>query len=374
MNIKDIILNKLPEIKALRKTLHKNAELAHKEFKTQKIIMETLESLNIKYDSCAGTGVVGVLNNAETSIGVRADIDALPINGVFHGCGHDYHTAIALGTAMILKEMGFEKCVKFLFQPAEELDGGAYPMIQEGALKNPEVKYMIGFHVWPNLEVGKIEAPAGPSMASIDDFSINFKGVGGHAAIPHLCKNPIYPAIDFIQTMNNKTKMEVNPLNPHVLTFSSINANNTASNVIPEKIEVLGTLRAFDPTLVDKIKKDLYETCALSAKKYDCEFELNFSVAYPPLTNDKDLCDKFYKATVHTLGEKNVLTAERTFAAEDFAFFAQEVPSVHFRIGISDDIQGLHPLHSPMFDANDDAIYFAIHTIVNFILEVSDEI
>lgn len=374
MDVKDIILNKLSKIKDLREVLHKNAELAHKEFKTQKIIIDTLENLNIKSIPCAGTGVIGVLNNAHTCIGVRADIDALPINGVFHGCGHDYHTAIALGTAMILKEMGFDKCVKFLFQPAEELDGGAYPMIQEGALKNPEVKYMIGFHVWPNLEVGRIEAPDGPSMASVDDFSITFKGVGGHAAMPHLCKNPLYPAIDFIQTMNNKTKMEVNPLNPHVLTFSSINANNTASNVIPEETEVLGTLRTFDTGLVEKIKKDLYEACALSAKKYDCECELNFHVAYPPLTNDKDLCNKFYKSAVNTLGQRNVLTAEKTFGAEDFAFFAQEVPSVHFRVGISDDTQGLHPLHSPVFDANDDAIFYAIYTIVNFILEISNEI
>lgn len=374
MNVKDIILNKLPEIKALRKTLHENAELAHQEFKTQKIIMETLETLNIKCNPCAGTGVVGLLNNSETSIGVRADIDALPINGVFHGCGHDYHTAIALGTAMVLKEMGFEKCVKFLFQPAEELDGGAYTMIEEGALKNPEVKCMIGFHVWPNLQVGKIEAPDGPTMASIDDFSITFKGVGGHAAMPHLCKNPIYPAIDFIQTMNNKTKIEVNPLSPHVLTFSSINANNAASNVIPEKIQVLGTLRTFDTALTDKIKKDLYESCDLSAKKYDCESKLKFGVAYPPLTNDKNLSDKFFKIAVHTLGEENVSIAEKTFASEDFAVFAQEVPSVHFRVGITDDNHGLHPLHSPMFDANDDAIFYAIHTIINFILEVSTDI
>lgn len=373
MDVKNIILEKLEYIKGLRNTLHENAELGHSEYKTQKIIMNALDELKIEHYPCDRTGVVANLNKGEHSIAIRADIDALPINGVFHGCGHDYHTAIALGCAVILKEINFKKAVKFIFQPAEETDGGALPMIKEGVLKNPEVKYMIGFHVWPGLQVGKIEVPEGPSMGSVDDFKITFKGIGGHAAIPHLCKNPLHPAIDFIQTMNTKSKIENDPLNPHVLTFCSINGGSV-TNVIPEKVQVLGTLRTFDKDLVKKIKQDIEITADLSSKKYHCEQITNFITSYPPLINNIELSKKFKKASIDILGEDNVLPLEKTFAAEDFAFFANELPSIHFRIGICDGNKGVNPLHSPNFDASDESLFYGIYAVVNFILSLEKEI
>ena len=154
MDIRELIEKNIDIIKHLRKKLNANAELSFKEYKTQSIILEFLKDLDIDTKILANTGVAATLNFGDSCIAVRADMDALPVNGVTHACGHDYHMAIVLGTALILKKLGFNKTVKFIFQPGEETKGGAVPMIKEGVLENPEVNYIIGFHVWPNVKVG----------------------------------------------------------------------------------------------------------------------------------------------------------------------------------------------------------------------------
>lgn len=373
MDLNKIIENKLQLIKGVREKLHQNAELSYKEHKTQRILLDFLKDLNIDTKTMIGTGVVATLNQGENCIGVRADMDGLPVNGVFHACGHDYHMAVALGTALILKEIGFEKCVKFIFQPAEEAEGGALPMINEGVLENPKVKYMIGYHVWPKVPVGKIEVSSGASMGSVDDFNITFKGIGGHAAMPHICKNPIFPAIELIQSMTIKSRIENNPLNPHIITFSSINAG-AANNVIPNEAKVLGTVRTFDNPLRKSVEQDIINSARLAAEKYGCEAVVDYSFQYPPVISDNALTELFIDNAKKVLGSENVLPLEKTFAAEDFAFFAEKVPSVHFRLGISDGIKGEHPLHSPYFDASEDAIFYGIYVITNFILSLSERL
>lgn len=369
MNIKSVIEENLELIKSLREKLHNNAELAYTEFKTQQIILDFLKSLDIKIEVMAKTGVVGVLNEASECLAIRADIDALPVKGVSHVCGHDYHMAIALGTALILKKLGTDKCVKFIFQPAEEAEGGALPMIQEGVLENPKVNQMIGFHVWPGVKAGTIEVTSGPSMASVDDFHITFKGKGGHAAMPHLCKNPLYPAMDFIQTMNMKSRIENNPLDSHVMTFSSVQCGN-APNVIADECQVLGTVRTFSSHMRSKLHEDIAKTASLCAEKYSCEVDFNYNFQYPPLISDDTVTNSFIDITEELIGAENVLPLEKTFAAEDFSFFAEKVPSVHFRLGISEGQKGNHPLHSPDFDASDKAIFNGIYIIVNYILSL----
>ncbi|TDT61304.1 M20 metallopeptidase family protein [Fonticella tunisiensis] len=373
MDLKKVIQDKLDTIKSLRIKLHENAELSYQEFKTQKIIMDFLNELNIPAVKMAETGVVGVLNEGKSCIGIRADMDALPVNGVSHACGHDYHMAVALGTALVLKELGFEKCVKFVFQPAEEAEGGALPMINEGVLENPTVKYMIGYHVWPGLPVGKIEVGKGASMASVDDFNITFKGIGGHAAMPHICKNPIFPAMDLIQAITMKSRIETDPLNSHVITFSSFNAGTT-NNVIPAEAVVKGTARTFDNKLRKKIHEDIVAQAKLSAEKYGCEAVVDYIVQYPPVISDDALTEEFIEVSNKTLGSENVLPLIKTFGAEDFAFFAERVPSVHFRLGISNGIKGNHPLHSPYFDVDDDAIFYGIYTVASFVLHLADRV
>ncbi|MCM8711401.1 M20 family metallopeptidase [Clostridium sp. SYSU_GA19001] len=373
MDLKKIIKDKLPLISEAREKLHNNAELSYKEYNTQKILLDFLKNIKINAETMLETGVTATLNEEESCIAVRADMDALPVNGVSHACGHDYHMAVALGTALVLKEIGFKKCVKFIFQPAEEAEGGALPMIKKGVLKNPEVKYMIGFHVWPKIPVGKIEVSSGASMGSVDDFNITFKGIGGHAAMPHICKNPIFPAIDLIQSMTMKSRIENNPLNPHVITFSAINAG-TANNVIPGEAKVLGTVRTFDNALRKSIEQDIRNSAELAAGKYGCEAIINYSFQYPPVISDIALTELFINASKKILGSENVLPLEKTFAAEDFAFFAEKVPSVHFRLGISDGIKGEHPLHSPYFDVSEDALYYGIYVTANFILSLEDKL
>jgi amidohydrolase len=361
LDIKELIERNIDTIKDLRKKLNSNAELSFEENKTQGIIIETKVLVR--------TGVVATLNSGDTCIAVRADMDALPVNGVSHACGHDYHMAIVLGTALILKKLGFNKVVKFIFQPGEEDDGGADPMIKEGVLEKPHVNYMIGFHVWPKVPVGKIEVASGASMASVDNFHMSFIGKGGHAAMPHLCKNPIYPAIEFIESMNIQSRIENNPLDSHIITFASIQCGN-ANNVIAEKCEVLGTVRTFNNELRNKLHDDILKNTQLSAEKYGCTVEMDYDFQYPPLISNELLTNKFTEITKKLIGEDKVLHLEKTFAAEDFAFFAEKVPAVHFRLGIEDGAKGIHPLHSPDFDASEDAILNGIYIITNFIISM----
>jgi amidohydrolase len=369
LDIRELIQENIDVIKNLRKKLNINAELSFKEYKTQGIILDFFKELDIDTKVLAGTGVTATLNSYDTCIAVRTDMDALPVKGVSHVCGHDYHMAIVLGTALILKKIGFHKAVKFIFQPAEETEGGAVPMIKEGVLENPQVKYMIGFHVWPNVKVGTIEVASGASMASVDNFYAKFIGKGGHAATPHLCKNPIYPAIEFIQSMNIQSKIENNPLDSHVITFASIQCGN-AANVIAEECEVSGTVRTFNNQLRNKIHEDILKNTHLCAEKYGCKVELRYDFEYPPLVSNESLTNKFIECAKALIGADKVLPLEKTFAAEDFAFFAEKVPAVHFRLGIEDKGKGIHPLHSPDFDASDEAILNGIYIITNFILSM----
>lgn len=369
MDIRELIEKNIDIIKDLRKRLNINAELSFEEYKTQDIILDFLKELDISTKVLANTGVVGILNSYDSCIAVRADMDALPVNGISHACGHDYHMAIVLGTALILKKLGFSKSVKFIFEPGEETKGGAVPMIKEGVLENPKVNYMIGFHVWPNVSVGNIEVSSDASMASVDDFHVKFIGKGGHAATPHLCKNPMYPAMEFVQSMNIQSRIENNPLDSHIITFASIKCGN-AHNVIAEECEVLGTVRTFDSGLRNKLYEDILKNSHLCAEKYGCKVELKYDFQYPPLVSDELLTNKFIDITKALIGAEKVLSLEKTFAAEDFAFFAEKVPSVHFRLGIKDKNKGSYPLHSPNFDASDEAILNGIYIITNFILSL----
>lgn len=369
MDIREVIEQNIDTIKDLRKKLNANAELSFKEFNTQSIILDFLKDLDMDTKVLANTGVAATLNAETECIAIRADMDALPVNGITHACGHDYHMAIVLGTALILKKIGFNKAVKFIFQPGEESEGGALPMIKEGVLEYPQVKYMIGFHVWPNVKVGTIEVASGASMASVDDLHVNFIGKGGHAATPHLCKNPIYPAMEFIQSMNIQSRVENNPLTPHIITFSSIQCGSVP-NVISEECKVLGTVRTFNSELREKIYEDILKNSALCAEKYGCSVEVKYNFQYPPLISNEALTTNFIDCTKTLIGKDKVLPLEKTFAAEDFAYFAEKVPSVHFRLGIADKDKGVHPLHSPNFDASEDVILNGIYIITNFILSI----
>lgn len=365
--IKTIINENLNEIEALWKKLHHNPELSFKEYNTQKIILDFFNSIGIEGEKIAKTGVIATLGCGNEAIALRSDIDAISVNGVSHACGHDFHMAITLGTALILKKLGCNKTVKFLLQPAEEAIGGAVHMIEEGALEAPKVKALLGFHVWPKIPVGKIEITGGPSMASVDDFHIIFKGIGGHAATPHLCRNPLYPAMDFINAMTIKSKLENNPLNPHILTFATLNCGSV-SNVISNVAEIKGTLRTFDNDLRYKLKEDILNVSKLTAEKYGCESDIKYTMHYPPLITDKKLTKEFVNIILKSIGSENILPLEKTFASEDFSYYCEKVPCVHFRLGIADGKLGENPLHSPIFNGSMESLFWGIYILTTFIL------
>ncbi|GKU23800.1 M20 metallopeptidase family protein [Clostridium folliculivorans] len=365
--IKKVVQENLDEVISMWHKLHATPELSFEEYKTQELLLEFLNSMGYESKKIAKTGLVAVLGDDSKAIGIRTDIDAINVAGPRHSCGHDFHMSTVLGTALVLKKLGVKKTVKFLFQPAEEAIGGAKVMIEEGVLKNPEVTEMIGFHVWPKVPVGTIEVSPGPSMASVDDFIITFKGKGGHAAMPYICINPLYPAMDFINTMTIKTKIENNPLDPHILTFTTLQCG-TVGNVIAEESVVKGTVRTFDMAFKKKLQNQILAEAEDIGKKYNCSVSSHYNVYYPPVISDEALTEKFTKISKKALGENNVRPLEKTFTAEDFSFYCEKVPSVHFRLGISDGSKGESPLHSPNFDGSFEALYYGIYTLVNYVL------
>jgi amidohydrolase len=273
--IKSLAKNYHAEITGIRRYMHQNPELSFEEVKTGKYIAARLSDWGIAHQhGCAVNGVVGLIegkkkeNNAKKSakvIALRADIDALPIKeannvpyksqneGVMHACGHDVHTASLLGVAKILRDVqdNFSGTVKLIFQPAEEkFPGGAIQMIKEGVLDNPKPDFMIGQHVYPSLEAGKVGLRGGVYMASADEIYVTVKGRGGHGAMPHECIDPVLMTAHIITALQSVVSRYANPLMPSVLTFGKINSTGGATNIIPDEVKLQGTFRTLEPILV----------------------------------------------------------------------------------------------------------------------------
>lgn len=365
--LEDIIKDNLESIKTLRKKLHDNAELSFKEYKTQEIIMKYLEDLDIQSSKLTITGVVALINKSDSCIALRADMDALPVNGVSHACGHDYHMAVVLGAACILKKIGYKKCVKLIFQPSEEASGGALPMINAGVLELPTVRQILGLHVWPGLKTGNIEITSGASMASVDDFFIYFKGISGHAALPDKCLNPLIPASELIHYMNTNSSLAKDNSSEKLISFTCLHCG-TVPNVISEQAILSGTVRTFDNKLRYDIHDELVKVSKSIASKYGCKSEINYDFQFPPLINDKKVTEKFVEVSKLVMNEENILPLKKSFTAEDFAFFAEKIPSAHFRLGIEGNNKGSSPLHSSTFNADDDCLYYGILLMVNYIV------
>ena len=365
------LINKLNEkLVSIRKELNENAELSFQEFKTQKILSRILSEYNIDHKFIGRTGIVatiGDVSNDSKVIAVRADMDALPVNGASHLCGHDYHMTVALGTALLLKEMNFQHPVKFLFQPGEEGGGGAVKLINEGALKNPDVDTIIGFHVWPNVPVGSIEITPEASMASVDDFFIDFKGVGGHAATPEHCVNPLYASIEFVEKVEEFKK---SLQGKYVLTIGGIGGGERA-NIISETSRVFGTFRTFDNEIRNKIKNFIEATIKEVSKNHNVDSNITYDYPYPPLIPNKTATEEFTAFAKELLGEDKVSRAIPTYAAEDFSYFCDEtlgVKGIHFRLGIKEDSIGTFPLHSPNFSASDKCIKTGVNLLASYLI------
>jgi len=371
------------KIVAHRRQIHSNPELSFKEFETCKYICKVLDELKITYKIICDTGIVATIGNINSKenncIAFRADIDALPIIedtglsycsrdvGIMHGCGHDMHAAMLLGAAEILKanEEKLNGVVKLIFQPAEEaLPGGAKLMIENGVLENPKPKMIFAQHCDPNIEVGKFSTADGAIMAATCEIYWTIKGKGTHAAQPHQGNDPIAVAaniISFAQSFINRYR---NPLEPAVLSICSINAG-TANNIFPNEAKMSGTLRTFNENTRNKLLELLVDKCKKIANLYDTECDIEIVYGYPPVINNSEAFEIVKTSTVKLFGEENFSVCEPKMAAEDFAYFANEIPACFYFIGVKNATADInYPLHSAKFNPNENALSIGTALIV----------
>ncbi len=364
-----------PEVQAIRRHIHAHPELSFKEFATSDFIAGKLKAMGIKYeDGVAGTGIVALIegrNPGKRCIALRADMDALPImeanitdyrsrnDGIMHACGHDVHSSCLLGAAQILNDLKgeWEGTVKLIFQPGEEKDpGGASIMIKEGVLENPKPDAIFALHVYPNLPSGTVGFKAGQYMASADEIYITVLGKGGHAALPHQTIDPISIAALVISGLQQVVSRKSNPLIPSVLTFGRIQGGH-ATNVIPDKVELLGTFRTMDEEWRYEAHKWIKEFTEHTCAAYGAKGIVEIPSGYPSLFNDPALTASAQVWAAEYAGADHVHELDMRMAAEDFSFYTHHVPGCFFRIGTNkDNEEFLAPVHNSHFDIDEDAL------------------
>ncbi len=379
MKLLNSILKIHEELKNIRQTIHTYPELAFEEKKTSELIIHYLNKWDIPMiRGLAKTGVVGIISNGSSkkSIGLRADMDALPIqeqnnfkhksvnNGKMHACGHDGHTAMLLGAAYYLsKNKNFSGTIYFIFQPAEEGAGGAKIMIEEGLFDKCQMDAVFGMHNWPGIKKGYMGAIDGCMMASSNEFELVINGKGSHAAQPHLGIDPITVAIQIAQSWQTIISRIKNPLDAGVLSITQIHSGKS-TNVIPDSAIMIGTVRTFSEKLIDIIEKKMKEISESTAKGFGAKIQFDFKRNYPPLINHTKQTKFANEVMNEIVGKKNIITdLQPTMGSEDFAFMLQKKPGCYAFIGNGDGDHrisghGLGPcnLHNPSYDFNDEII------------------
>lgn len=371
----------LGEVKQWRKQIHSQPELGFKEFKTSSFIVDKLQSFGIEvHQGLGGTGVVGTLKNGSgPTIGIRADIDALPIKeqnnidykstheNCMHACGHDGHTSVLLGTAKHLSQnKDFSGTIQFIFQPAEEVLGGAQAMIDDGLFDKFPMDAVYGLHNWPGLPVGEIAVNNGPMMASFDTFEITLTGKGTHAAMPHLGADPIAAGAALITNIQSIVSRRISPLKSGVISVTQMNSGDT-TNVIPDYAILKGTVRSFDMDVRQSMQDMLTEMVKALPPLYGVTGEMDYHIRYPVTTNDSQAYLEIQEAATKVLGADKVKTdVEPSMASEDFSFMSQVVKGAYFWLGV-DGSSPSKPLHNALYDFNDDAIETGIKVWVSLV-------
>ena len=367
----------------LRRRLHKMAELSFCEYKTAEFVKDYLEKLGLLVKTgIAGTGVAGFLDaGKQNTLLMRADMDALPIDephefdyksqtkGVMHACGHDAHMAVALCSAKILTKLkdALSANILFVFQPGEETEGGAEPMIKTGILEEFHVTHAVGLHVMNDVETGKILLKKGPLMASPDDFDLYIHGRGGHGAYPHECIDPISLSARIIADFDMIGSKFVSPFAQKVISVCSINGG-TFYNIIPDTVHMRGTVRSYDENIRRKIPEMMEKAVAGICRTYGANYDFQFNFRYPPLINDDKAVDRMEQAVTRILGKESVVFGkEPSMAGDDFAYFAKAVPSVYFYLGSGNKKRGITmPLHSAQFDIDENCLKTGVAAMVSF--------
>lgn len=357
------------EMRGIRRDIHRHPELAYNELRTSALIAERLRAWGIEVHERIGkTGLVGVLSagTSERAIGLRADMDALPIRestsvphesihqGIAHSCGHDGHTAMLLCAARYLAQTRrFNGRVHLIFQPAEEGQAGAQAMIDDGLFERFPCAEIYALHNWPSLPAGTIATRPGPIMAAADRFEITVCGTGGHAAQPHLTSDTILCAAQIITGANTLVARRIDPNAAAVLSITRIQGG-TSHNVLPSEVKMTGTVRTFDPAVQDKIEAALRELVEGTAKAAGCTAQIEYVRYYPATINDAE-CARHVLDTSRAVFGRSLVPDSPAATSEDFAFMLREVPGAYVWLG-QGSVDHAAQLHDPGFDFNDDVL------------------
>jgi amidohydrolase len=369
------------DIIEIRRHLHAHPELSYQEYETRDFVSATLNNFGIKHERIAETGLVGIIEGDTPDsriIALRADMDALPIEetndvdykstrpGIMHACGHDAHTAVLLGAARILQETKhkWKGTVKLLFQPGEERNpGGATYMIRDGALLNPAPEGIVALHVHPGLLVGKLSFRTGTVMASADELFITVKGKGGHAAAPQLTTDTILVASHLIISLQQIVSRNNLPFNPTVLSITSVQGGYT-TNVIPAEVKLMGTLRCMNEAWRSEAHQLIERHVRHIAHAMGAEIDLHIDKGYPTVLNHAHLTRHAWQLAEDYMGEENVEETEMRMGAEDFGYYAQQIPGCFFRLGVMNEAKGITSgVHTPTFNLDEESLKIGMGTM-----------
>jgi hippurate hydrolase len=378
MQVIESILADAAAIAAVRRDIHAHPELCFEERRTADVIAKQLTDWGIPIDRGMGTtGVVAILKagTSDRAVGLRADIDALPMTehnqfahasrhaGKMHACGHDGHTAMLLAAAKHLsKHRNYDGTVYLVFQPAEEGGGGAREMIKDGLFEKFPMEAIFGAHNWPGMAVGQFALKSGPAFASSNEFSITIHGKGSHAAMPHNGIDPVPIACQIVQAFQTIISRNMRPIDAGVISVTMIHGGE-ATNVVPDSCQIQGTVRTFTLEVLELIERRMQAIAENICAAFETRCEFHFKRNYPPTINHAAETEFARQVMTDMVGAANVQEFEPTMGSEDFSFFLQQMPGCYFLIGNGDGSHrdgghGMGPcmLHNPSYDFNDDLI------------------
>lgn len=372
-----------PDVIAWRHHIHANPELGFEEHETARFVADKLRSFGFDdvHEGVGGTGVVGILRNGtgKRAIGLRAELDALPVlektglayaskkDGVMHACGHDGHTSMLLGAAKLLSDSrSFDGTVYFIFQPAEENEGGSMRMIEAGLFERFPVDAVYAVHNWPGVPLGTMAMRVGPMMAAVDNFELSFEGTGAHAAMPHLGDDPVLAAAAFVQAVQRVVSRSVDPQTALVVSITQIHGGNVG-NIVPKKVWVQGTCRFFEPGLSDHCESVIGDIAKGVAVSHGVSARLDYKKGYPPVVNTKDATARAIDAATAALGAERVSTEfSPSLGCEDFAYMVRAAGGCYAWVGVGDVGPG-EGLHGDRYVFNDEIVPTVMRYYVNLV-------